>query len=120
MKRRDFLTLAAGATVTWPLRARAQQRLSSKRIAVLDPTAADDPLVVPRYAALEGSLAKLGWVKDVNFTYDRIWLGGDLSLAPSAARELISRQPDVIYVNGGGPLAAVAAATKTIPVVFNS
>jgi putative ABC transport system substrate-binding protein len=59
MKRREFLGVLGGATA-WPLAAHAQQG-PMKRVGVLLPAVADDPVWQARVAAFQQALAILGW-----------------------------------------------------------
>jgi putative ABC transport system substrate-binding protein len=60
VKRREFITLL-GSAAAWPLAARAQQGERMRRIGVLQPAAADDPVFQARLAAFYQELALLGW-----------------------------------------------------------
>src|SRR5215470_10624644 len=61
MRRREFITLLGGATVTWPLAARAQQPDRMRRIGVLMGFPESDSQAQSFIAAFRDRLQKLGW-----------------------------------------------------------
>jgi hypothetical protein len=58
LKRRAFITLLGSAAATWPLVARAQERM--RRLGVVLINAEGDPEGQARYSALRVQLHKLG------------------------------------------------------------
>jgi hypothetical protein len=64
--RRQFITLLGGAAAAWPLAAHAQQGERMRRIGLLMPLTADDPVGQARIAALREGLEKLGWTEGRN------------------------------------------------------
>src|SRR5215470_5219806 len=96
MKRREFITLLGGAAVARPLAAQAQgERV--RRIGVLMPLTADDPLGQARMAAVKEGLEKLGWTEGRNIRIDTRWMStGDAESMQRFAKELVALQPDLI------------------------
>ena len=72
LRRRHFITLLGGA-VTWPLAARTQQAELVRRIGVLVPAVADDPVWQARVGAFLQGLALLGWTIGRNVHIDTRW-----------------------------------------------
>ena len=77
MTRREFINLLADAATAWPLAARAQQRTRVRRIGVLMPLAADDPVAQGRNAAFLQGLQQLGWTVGQNIQIEYRWSGGN-------------------------------------------
>src|SRR5262245_18958529 len=75
MRRRNFIT-ALGSAVAWPVVARAQQPGRTRRIGVLHPLAANDPIAKARLSAFQDGLAQLGWTDGRNVNIEFRWSAG--------------------------------------------
>src|SRR5262245_23986952 len=95
MRRRDFLSVIAGATA-WPLAARAQQADQLRRIGVLSLLAETDPQAQVDDAAFRKRLNDLGWVDGRNIRVDYRWGAGNVERVQQGAKELIGLNPDVL------------------------
>jgi putative ABC transport system substrate-binding protein len=116
VKRREFITLFGGVAAI-PLVANAQQPQRVRRIGVLM-SAPDDPEGQARFAAFRQGLQKLGWTEGVNLQLEIRWTAGDADLDRRFAAELVALTPDVILATASPTVAALQAATRTVPVVF--
>ena len=118
MRRRAFIPLLGGAVAAWPLAARAQQGERMPRVGVLIPVGTDDPEAQARVAAFVQGLRELGWIDGRNVRIDTRWGAGDPEQARQYAAELVALMPDVILAAGGGAMAPLQQATRTVPIVF--
>jgi putative tryptophan/tyrosine transport system substrate-binding protein len=110
MKRRQFITLLGGASVMWPLAARAQQPAPGKwRVAVL--------MQDRRREQLTLGLRELGYVQGDNLEIKARSNERADQLAALAA-ELVGFKPDVIATAGTQATRAVQQATSSIPIVM--
>jgi putative ABC transport system substrate-binding protein len=119
VKRREFITLVSGATVAWPLAARAQQVERKRRIGVLMAHAENDAEFHDYLSTFRDGLQKLGWTEGRNIQIDSRWGAlDDVEARQKSARELIALQPDLILTQNTPPTASMLEQTRTIPVVF--
>jgi putative ABC transport system substrate-binding protein len=119
MKRRKFITLLGGAAAMLPLPAGGQQTSDrGRRIGVLGPLAAADPIESARMAAFRQGLQPLGWSEGRNLRIEYRWSVGGSEELRRYAEELVALAPDAILVTGSAPLAVLRQATRTVPVVF--
>jgi putative tryptophan/tyrosine transport system substrate-binding protein len=121
MRRRDVITLAAGAAtlpLAGPLTALAQQRERLRRVGMLWGTSENNSEAQSLLASVIQELARLGWVEGRNVRFDRRWTNDDADLARIFAKELVGLQPDVILAVNSPATAALQRETRTIPIVF--
>jgi putative ABC transport system substrate-binding protein len=118
MRRREFITLLGGAAAPWPLTARAQQGERKRRIGVLSPVAADNPLGKARIAALLQGLHELGWTDGRNVQIEYRLGASDGERTRQDAAELLALTPEVILANGTSAMGPLLEATRTVPIVF--
>jgi putative ABC transport system substrate-binding protein len=115
MRRRDFIKVAAGSAITWPLAARAQQPAKMARIGFLGlgPAAAQSS----RVKELRAGLRDLGYVDGKNIVIEFRW-ADTVDQLPKLAAELVRMNVDVIFATSSTLVEPARQATKTIPIVF--
>ena len=116
MRRRQFITLAGGAVMAWPLTARAQQRGKVSRLGVL---LFSNPQTDPQMEVLRSGLRDLGYDDQSLFIFYRYAEGKPERLADLAAA-LLREKPDLVLALGGDMAPYAVKATSTIPIVFVS
>jgi putative tryptophan/tyrosine transport system substrate-binding protein len=112
VKRREFITLLAGATVSLlacPLAAGAQPAPGKWKIGFLF----QEDLAKP----IREGLRELGYVEGQNLTTE-FRHDHRAERLPALAAELIALKPDIIAAGGTQAAQAAHGATKTIPIVF--
>jgi len=118
MGRREFVALLGGATVSWPLAARAQQGEPTRRIGVLMNVTADDPEAPVRLAAFLHGMQQLGWIDGRNMRIYIRWGADNASRSRQHAAELVTLAPNVILCSGSPAVGELLQATRTVPIVF--
>jgi len=119
VRRREFISLLGGATVAWPLAARAQAPERMRRIVFLHSLAEADPEVQARIAAFRQGLETLGWMENRNIQVEHRFAAGDFAQMQAYTAELVNSAPDLIVASSTPVLAALKQATRTIPIVFS-
>ena len=117
-----MIVAAAWPALGWMSAARAQPQKSaarSVRIGVLQtgsPETAPDSSSAQRFVT---AMREMGWVEGRNVTYDRVYAGGKSARLPDLAGELVARRPNLLYAANNAEALALAAKTRTVPIVFS-
>jgi len=114
MRRREFITLLAGAAVEWPCTAVAQSKIY--RLGILETIS---PIVnAANFDALRKGLRELGYVEGQNLFFEYRSADGRNERFPDLVAELVRLKVDLIVTRSTPAVLAVKAATTAIPVVM--
>jgi putative ABC transport system substrate-binding protein len=117
MKRREFISLLAGAAVAWPLAARAQQStVPVFGILLVFSRESGRTFTEP----LRAYMKALGYVEGHNIVFAVRYADAKVDRLPTLAAELVAQRPAVIATFGDATALAAKAATSTIPIVSMS
>lgn len=117
MKRREFITLA-GAALTVPAAASAQDGARIKKLGVLVNLGPDDDEGRDRINAFTQALQKLGWTEGRNLRTEIRWAGEKDKLYQDYAKELVALAPDVLLASASPSVAALQRTTRDVPIIF--
>jgi putative tryptophan/tyrosine transport system substrate-binding protein len=120
IRRREFITLLGGAAAS-PLTPRAQQPAMQRRIAIFHPAIPTTLLTETgggsAWRAFFAELRRLGYVEGENLIIERYSAEGHHERYADLAREIVTRNPELIVTGTNPVVIAFRAATSTIPVV---
>jgi putative ABC transport system substrate-binding protein len=115
IRRRELIAGIGGATVAWPLTARAQQP-AVPIVGFVN----SGSFIASWSNAFRKGLNESGYVEGHNVTVEYHWLEGQFDRLPSLMADLVRRQVAVIATPAGNYASQVAkTATTTIPIVFS-
>jgi putative tryptophan/tyrosine transport system substrate-binding protein len=116
--RRALIAALAGAALTLPDRASAQQANRIRRVGILMPYAKGDSENEARIQALKQKLADLGWVQGRNIQFDERWTTDNMDTVRSQAASLMASNPDVVVGTGGRVTPILMQLSSSIPIVL--
>jgi putative ABC transport system substrate-binding protein len=115
VRRREFMSLLAGAAAAWPRAARAQEQ-AAPVIGFLN--GGSPELFSPYVNAFLLGLNEAGFGDGRNCAIAYRWARGRYDELPALAAELVNLRVAVIAASGRAAVMAAKAATSTIPIIF--
>lgn len=118
MKRRTLIAAATGSLLYFVLSERSPAT-DSRTVGILIGLA-NDAETQARSTAFEKGLRADGWIQGKNLRLEYRYANGDPKLMQAYANEFVAMKVDCILGHSTPVVAALARATKTIPIVFVS
>jgi putative tryptophan/tyrosine transport system substrate-binding protein len=112
MRRRDFITVLAGATA-WVSTARGEEPRH-----VVGILSGRSDAVPGAWPAFYQGLKETGFVEGKDISIEFRWAEGHYDRLPTLAADLVDRHVSVIFAMDLPSAFAAKAATKTVPIVF--
>jgi putative ABC transport system substrate-binding protein len=118
MTRTRLVLLLVLGLLAAPLAGEAQQAGKSARVGVI---AAGRPSNwVTAFDVFRRGLRERGWIEGQNLVLDFRYAEDEADRLPGLAAELVALKPDAIFAAGTQATRAVARATTTIPIIFET
>jgi putative tryptophan/tyrosine transport system substrate-binding protein len=113
MKRREFVTLVAGAAA-WPITVKAQ----SPRVPTVGFLSPNSQAAAKTWTtAFVEALRDLGWIEGRTVYIEYRWEDGQTELTSELVNELVRAKVDVIVTHGVPNIVAAMKVTPIVPVV---
>src|SRR5919204_4665240 len=97
LRRRQFITLLAGAAATWPFAVRAQQP-AMPVLGFVSFAQRETTLQASWYQAFHDGLRVLGWTPGSNISIEYRFADNDPGRPAAVAHELVRLKPEAIFV----------------------
>jgi putative ABC transport system substrate-binding protein len=110
--------MLAGGLAAAPLIASAQAPQRLRRIAWLRWDTVPDPQALPSGQRFRERMAEFGWIEGGNYQLDIRYADGDSARANALVAEMLAKDAEVIVASSTPAVRAVAAATRTVPIVM--
>lgn len=114
MHRREFIAIAGGLAVSWPLVARAQ----SAKLPVIGVLLTGNPDPKEFLEGFRDALRDGGYIDGQNIRLEVRSADGNSSLLPAKAAELVALKADIILASLTPAIQAARQATGDIPIVM--
>jgi ABC-type uncharacterized transport system substrate-binding protein len=113
VRRQQFITVASGAAIAWPLAARAQED-RAYRVGILNINARRSAVIM----ALFDELRRNGLAEGRNLLVQSSGIEQPCARFPDLAREMLKANVEVLFVGGGAPpVRSVQAVAPDMPLI---
>ena len=116
MNRRRALVAIGASLVVLHCATPSAQQSKPRRIGYLSAASAETN--APRLTAFRKGMSELGWVDGKDFVIEAKYANTVRTSIRALAGEIIASRPDIVLTPSDDAIAALADATKTIPIVF--